>query len=95
MNLKHFCIKGLRRPLTVLEEGIRHSKIDILPFSRKVTGRTPSTVNSALKQKVAVCDTEHAKNCMVSRPAPGRRYTCCAGIPNYARGAGHGYSKYF
>ena len=26
----------------------------------------------------------------VSRPAPGRDFTCCGGIPQFTRGKGHG-----
>ena len=26
----------------------------------------------------------------LSRPAPGRDFTCCGGIPKFARGRGHG-----
>ena len=30
-----------------------------------------------------------------SRPAPGRNFTCCSGIPGFGRGHGQGQSKYF
>ena len=31
----------------------------------------------------------------LSRPAPGRYFTCCSGIPGFGRGHGQGQSKYF
>ena len=31
----------------------------------------------------------------LSRPAPGRNFTCCSGIPGFGRGHGQGQSKYF
>ena len=31
----------------------------------------------------------------LSRPAPGRNFTCCSGIPAFARGRGQGSIKYF
>ena len=31
----------------------------------------------------------------LSRPAPGRNFYCCSGIPNFTRGAGHGYNKFY
>ena len=30
----------------------------------------------------------------LSRPAPGRNFTCCSGIPGFGRGHGQGQSKY-
>ena len=31
----------------------------------------------------------------LSRPAPGRNFTCCSEIPGFGRGHGQGHSKYF
>ena len=31
----------------------------------------------------------------VSRPAPGRNFTCCSGVPGFGRGHGQGQRKYF
>ena len=31
-----------------------------------------------------------SKNTILSRPAPGRDFTCCGGIPQFSRGKGHG-----
>ena len=38
---------------------------------------------------------QYEETIKLSRPAPGRNFTCCSGIPGFGRGHGQGQSKYF
>ena len=60
--------------------------------SRRYNGRPPVTIKKEIPHCHALPLSLSSRGAL-SRPAPGRNFTCCYGIPGFGRGQGH--SKYF
>ena len=59
--------------------------------SRRYNGRPPVTIKKEIPHCHALPLSLSSRGAL-SRPAPGRNFTCCYGIPGFGRGQGH--SKY-
>ena len=89
----------LEKMVLDLEEG--EKKIEYMKAGR---GRGPHQVRKYISRPSIVVKKEiphcHglplslASRGALSRPAPGRNFTCCSGIPGFGRGHGHGQSKH-
>ena len=61
--------------------------------SRKYNGRPPVTIKKEIPH-CHILPLSLSSRGALSRPAPGRNFTCCSGIPGFGRGHGQGQSKY-
>ena len=76
-----------------------------IEYMKAGTGRGPHQVRNyisrpsiVVKKEIPPCHglpLSLASRGALSRPAPGRNFTCCSGIPGFGRGRGQGQSKYF
>ena len=61
--------------------------------SRKYNGRPPVIIRKEIPHCHAL-PLSLAPRGALSRPAPGRNFTCCSGIPGFGRGQGQGRGNY-